>query len=211
MKILLISDVVDPLIYSHSLKERFGGVDFVLSSGDLPFYYLEYVLTILEAPLFFVRGNHDPEPPPGISEKPAPRGATDLDGRVVRYSGVLLAGLEGSMRYKPGRSAQYTNTEMWFKTAALVPALVRNRLRWGRYLDILVTHAPPRGIHDLPDRCHTGFSAFNWIIHAFKPRYLIHGHVHLNGYHTQGEAETVVEETTVINAYGHRIVTLEEK
>ncbi len=206
MKILLVSDVVDPLIYSHSLKDRFGDVGMVISSGDLPYYYLEYILTVLGVPLFFVRGNHDPEPVPGARERPAPRGAVDLDNRVVRHGDLLLAGLEGSMRYKPGRSAQYTEGEMRFKVAALVPQLVRNRLRWGRYLDILVTHAPPRDVHDRSDLCHTGFMVFSWFIRTFKPRYLVHGHVHLSGYHRQGDVFTRVGGTIVVNAYDYQTI-----
>jgi Icc-related predicted phosphoesterase len=39
-----------------------------------------------------------------------------------------------------------------------------NKLKYGRYLDILVTHAAPRGIHDAEDWTHIGIKAFNWLI-----------------------------------------------
>ena len=42
---------------------------------------------------------------------------------------------------------------------ALVPSPVLNKLRYGRFLDVLITHAPPRGVHDESDLCHAGFDA----------------------------------------------------
>jgi predicted phosphodiesterase len=59
MKILTVSDKVVDFIYSPQLKEKFGDVELVLSCGDLPFYYLEYIVSILNVPLFYVMGNHD--------------------------------------------------------------------------------------------------------------------------------------------------------
>ena len=45
-------------IYSPQVRGRFEDIDLVLGCGDLPYFYLEYVLTALNVPLFFVRGNH---------------------------------------------------------------------------------------------------------------------------------------------------------
>ena len=59
MRILSLSDTVVSLIYSPLIRSRHQGVDLILGCGDLPYYYLEYVLTSLDAPLYFVRGNHD--------------------------------------------------------------------------------------------------------------------------------------------------------
>jgi Icc-related predicted phosphoesterase len=90
----------------------------------------------------------------------------------------------------------------------LVPSLIWNRLFYGRYLDILITHAPPQGIHDQPDRCHQGFRAFVTLMERFRPRYLIHGHVHV--YSPMETIETVYKDTTVINTYGYRILEIDE-
>jgi hypothetical protein len=50
---------------------------------------------------------------------------------------------------------------------------VASSLKWYG-LDVLITHAPPEGIHD-GSGAHAGFRAFRWLIDRFPPRYLIHG------------------------------------
>jgi Icc-related predicted phosphoesterase len=132
----------------------------------------------------------------------------NIDGHVVEYQGLLIAGLEGSMRYNANPYFQYTEQEMARKVWALLPGLLMNRIRHGRYLDILITHAPPYGIHDGQDRCHQGFRAFVSFMERFRPRYLIHGHVHV--YHPHQTVETVFGETTVINTYGYRLLDIRE-
>ncbi len=120
--------------------------------------------------------------------------------------GLLLAGFDGSLRYNKG-AYQSSQAEMQAAVRTLVPWMMLNRLRYGRFLDILITHAPPLGVHDRPDRCHTGFDAFNWLIRSFKPRYHLHGHVHL--YDRRTPTVTRVCETEVINVYPFRELALE--
>lgn len=202
LTILAISDTVDDIIYSGRLGERFGGVDLVLSCGDLPAYYLDFVVSTLDVPLYGVRGNHDhgpayAEPPPGSLIA----GAADLHGRAVGAHGLLLAGLGGSPRYNAGPE-QYTEAEMRFMVARLAPRLILNKLRHGRFLDILVTHSPPRGIHDELDRCHRGFETFRRFLRTFRPRYHLHGHLHV--YDRRTVTRTRFADTTVLNVYGYR-------
>jgi len=90
---------------------------------------------------------------------------------------------------------------------ALVPSLLWNKLRYGRYLDIFLTHAAPRHIHDREDACHKGFDCFNWFIKHFRPTYLVHGHIHL--YDMNSPRYTVSESTTVVNAFSHCIISLQ--
>lgn len=206
MKILTVSDIVEPGLYHASICERYGNVALLLACGDLPNYYLEFIVTMLNKPLYYVFGNHDKniiQTEKGL--KPVkPGGCVNLDGRTVNYKGLLLAGLEGSMRYKQDGGPQYTGQEMWLKTLGLVPQLLWNRLRYGRYLDILITHSPPYGVHDASDLCHTGFKSFLWLMKRFRPRYLIHGHVHLYGHNPV--RRTLYESTLVVNTYGHQII-----
>jgi uncharacterized protein len=211
MKILTVSDKVEQLIYSPAIKRLFGDVDLVLGCGDLPFYYLEYIVTMLGGPLFYVIGNHAN----AVRKQYAPRqewqypgGCENIDGRVVRYRKLLIAGLEGSMRYNQNPYFQYTEREMAWKVWRLVPSLVLNRLLHGRYLDILITHAPPFGIHDQEDRCHQGFRAFRALMDRFRPSYLIHGHVHV--YSPNEITETTYKQTKVLNTYGYRTLEIDE-
>jgi Icc-related predicted phosphoesterase len=212
MKILAVSDKVDELLYSPAIKRLFGDVDLVLGCGDLPGYYLEFITTMLSGPLFYVIGNHASAirmRHAQRSEWQYPGGCQNIDGHVVRYKKLLVAGLEGSMRYNNSPYFQYTEQEMARKVLSLAPALAWNRLRYGRYLDILVTHAPPKGIHDKPDRCHTGFKSFITFMDRFRPRYLLHGHVHV--YHPHEATESVYKDTIVMNAYGYQVIEIEEE
>ena len=206
VKILTISDKVDPLIYSERIRDRFEDVDLVLSCGDLPGYYLDYIVSMLNKPLYYVFGNHGPQ---DMDQRTMDgwAGCTNLDTRVVNHQGLLIAGLEGSMRYNRRERYQYTEFQMGDKIRRMLPALVWNRLRWGRYLDVLITHAPPCGIHDAGDLCHRGFKSFLRFMDWFSPRYLIHGHMHL--YMPNQPTRTIYKRTEVINTYGYRLLEIE--
>jgi len=205
MKILTVSDKVVESIYSEAIKQRFDDVDLVLACGDLPPYYLEFIVTMLNAPLLYVLGNHDQ----GIFTadgkfKHAPMGGINLDERVVRVKGSLIGGLEGSMRYSGRGDHQYTEQDMRWKALRMAPALWWNRLRHGRWLDILITHAPPYGIHDDTDLCHTGFKTFLRMMDTYRPRYLIHGHQHV--YSPNTTIRTTYHDTQVVNTYGYQVI-----
>lgn len=209
MKILAISDKVDERIYSLDLKHRFGDVDLVLGCGDLPFYYLEYVVSVLAVPVLYVQGNHSPtvELTESGEVRHSAGGCLDIDDRIVEIRGLLIGGLEGSMRYTPHRKYQYNERQMRFKVWRMLPQLWLNRVRKGRYIDILITHAPPYGIHDAEDLTHTGFKAFRTFMDRFRPRYLIHGHIHLYG--PQNSRITQFGSTTVANAFEYLLLQID--
>ena len=204
MKILAVSDQVVEGIYSSHIRERFGDVEMVLSCGDLSYSYLEYIVTMLNVPAFFVHGNHDqPEYKADGHVLTRPGGWINLDGRTVKMKGLLLAGLEGSIRYKPRAPFQYTESEMLYKAWRMAPALLMNRIFHGRYLDILIAHSPPCGIHDGEDLPHRGFEAFLELMARFRPRYLLHGHKHIYG---PEPSRTRYRDTEVINVYPFRVI-----
>jgi len=200
MKILCVSDQIDPLIYTNSIKQRFTDVDLVLSAGDLPLDYLDFIISTLNKPLFFIMGNHHTDESEDNSH-----GATYIDLKVKREAGLIVAGLGGSMRYNRGEN-QFSDFQMNCRILKLLPVLVFNRVFRGRFLDILLTHASPRGIHDKEDKCHKGFKCFLWFIKVFKPRYLVHGHIHL--YDLSEVRTTKYCDTMVINAYGHYLIDM---
>jgi Icc-related predicted phosphoesterase len=154
--------------------------------------YYGFIVSLLNKPLLFVFGNHNlkrfrfyQKGPATAEESWLERikfnhnfGATYVGDKIEKNSGLLIGGLGGSMRYNNGEN-QYTEGQMFFKALKLLPRMLWNKLVHGRYLDILLTHASPRGIHDKPDKCHTGFKVFLWFMRWFKPKYLIHGHIHL--------------------------------
>lgn len=217
MRILCISDQVDPLVYSSKLRERFGDVDLVLAAGDLPREYLGFITSMLNKPLIFVEGNHDlgkiaPWEGSG-SHRSWERasqddtGAIDSGFRLVRIEGLSILGLPGSMRYNRGPN-QFSEFEMACRIAFLVPSLLWNRVFHGRAVDIVLSHAPPRAIHDRDDPCHRGFKSFIRLIQAAKPRWFVHGHVHL--YDLADVRVTETGNTTVVNAFGHWVIDTEE-
>jgi Icc-related predicted phosphoesterase len=208
MKILAISDRVVDSLYSPRVREEYADVDLLISCGDLPFYYLDFLTSALDAPLVYVRGNHDKGPQyasDGTIWKGV-RGGFDIHGRIVTRRGLILAGLEGSMRYRPNAEYMYNESEMRMQVAQLVPRLLWNRQRFGRALDILVTHSPPFGIHDRPDLPHTGFRVFLSLLKMFKPRYHLHGHIHL--YRADTPHTTQHGETTIMNVYPSRVIDI---
>ncbi len=208
VKILFVSDKVVDHLYSSKIVEKHKDVDLIVGCGDLPYYYLEFILSMLNVPLLYVHGNHDPQQE-YLADGTAiagPTGGANLHGRILKEQNLLLAGLEGSIRYKDG-CFQYTQKEMWLNVLALAPKLWLNKLVYGRYLDILVAHSPPYGIHNGEDRIHVGFRAFLWLMKTFKPRYLVHGHRHV--YNPAEIIETQFEETKVINIYPYRVLEIE--
>jgi Icc-related predicted phosphoesterase len=205
VRILAVSDVEDEAI-AASLPARAGSVDLVLGCGDLTYDYLDFVATAVAAPLRAVHGNHDV--PPETLDDPEIRvwwDGIDLHGRVVSIDGVLIGGLEGSPQYNKG-PFQSTELDVWLAILSMLPRLVLNRIRHGRFIDVLVTHAPPRGIHDRSDPAHRGFAAFRTFLEWFHPRYHLHGHTHV--YDARTITQTQFGATTVINVYGARTVEL---
>ncbi|MDR2607162.1 MAG: metallophosphoesterase [Treponema sp.] len=223
MKILCISDQIDPLVYSNTIKDRFGDVDIVLAAGDLPMDYLDFVVSSLNKPMLFVFGNHHAEelryyrkrespsfnPSGGVEDIHEIRGsgASHIGSRMKIQDGLIFMGLGGSIRYNSGEN-QYSDFQMYLEIIKQLPRLLFNRIFRGRYLDILLTHASPRGIHDKEDRCHQGFKAFIWFMKVFRPAYLIHGHIHL--YDLQDIRVTKFQDTMVINAFSHYVIDIGE-
>jgi len=168
---------------------------------------------MLNKPTYYVFGNHGREfeyqsgKGDTWNQLNAPQGATNLHRRTLNNNGLLLAGLEGSIRYNNSSEAQYTDNEMMMNILSLLPGLAANRLRYGRWLDVLVAHSPPFGIHDKPDRAHTGFRSFLTFMRYFQPRYLLHGHIHL--YRNNETTQTRYHATEVINVYPYRLLELE--
>ncbi|MDR1251913.1 MAG: metallophosphoesterase [Treponema sp.] len=212
MKILCISDQIDPLVYSAAIKERFAGIDLILCAGDLPMDYLDFIVSSLNKPLLFVLGNHHVEERyitgkihswDDVIRDFHSSGSVHVGSKIKIEEGLIVAGLGGSMRYNRGPN-QFTDCGMYFEILRLIPRLLWNRAVHGRYVDILLTHAPPKGIHDKQDKCHWGFRAFLWFMKVFKPQYLVHGHVHL--YDLSDVRSTPYAQTEVINAYSHYII-----
>jgi Icc-related predicted phosphoesterase len=206
VKILAVSDEVVRSLYSPNLVSRFGDVDMVLACGDLPYSYMEYIASMLNKPCLYVHGNHDCDEhlECGIVLQ-APGGWVNVDGRTERVDDLIIGGLQGSIRYRPFAPYQYTQSEMKARAWRMFPRLMLNHMRWGRHLDIMITHSPAFGIHDGKDTAHQGFRAFLDLMERFQPRYLLHGHTH---YYGRGDRITQYLQTTVISVHPYHLLEL---
>ena len=198
MKILSVSDRVETFLYDRYNRDNLPDIDLILSCGDLPPEYLTFLTISFNAPLFYIKGNHDIR----YDSKP-PEGCTNIHGKLVQYDGLNFFGLEGSRWYNGG-PYQYTEKQMQKIIRGLKPGI------WwqGGMVDIIITHAPLRHVHDAEDRCHRGFKSFQQLIARYAPRYFIHGHIHAL-FKTPHERITTINSTKVINSYGHFIFEID--
>jgi Icc-related predicted phosphoesterase len=204
VKILAVSDEVVERLYSLCSSGHFHDVELVLGCGDLPYPYLENLLTFLNIPLMYVPGNHDPVYDI-YTHLAHVEGGSNLDLKLTRYKRFLIGGFGGSIRYRPDGTNQYTQSEAYFRAFQMLPRLLLNRLNYGRALDILITHSPPFGIHDEESQAHQGLKAINWLLKVAKPRYHFHGHTHFQR-RNLSPSETNHGFTKVINIFPYKII-----
>jgi uncharacterized protein len=190
VKILCVSDtVMQQMENAAHLRRRYHDVELLLSCGDMPAAYLEFITSVLNIPLFYVRGNHDT----GYEERPP--GGIDLHRHFVEYHGITFYGIEGSLKYN-NSPIQYSQFDMNTMVLQSVMPLLMRRLQ-GKRIDVFVTHAPARGIHDQSDLPHRGINAFLRFMDWYHPRYMVHGHVHT--YDRRNVVETQHGTTCVMN------------
>jgi len=217
-RVLAVADEVDEVLFGAGLDDL--GPDLVVSCGDLPYDDLEYLVTRLSVPLVYVPGKHDPElrqrrepawPPtlgsPHLEDPPGPLGCVNVDGRLEDAGGLRLAGLGGSVRYREGPN-QYTQAEMRRRARRLRRRAGVRRLRDGRGVDLLATHAPPFGLGDEDDPAHVGIQALHALIRRLSPSLLLHGHVHPYG---REQPDRMIGSTRVVNVVPWRILTAEPR
>ena len=190
MKLLLVSDKESPYYWDYYQPGRLDEFNLMISCGDLKASYLRFLVTMGRAPLLYVHGNHDDR----YAVTP-PEGCICVENRIYTHQGVRILGLGGSARYKPDGKHQYTQREMDRRVLRRRWELMRSK-----GFDILLAHAPALDLNDGDDPCHTGFDAFNGLMDKYKPRYFVHGHMHMT-YGQDIPRLSTYGETQVINAY----------
>ena len=199
MKILLVSDEEDKYLWDFYTPGRLKGIDLILSAGDLKAEYLSFLVTMANRPLLYVPGNHDG----GYAQRP-PEGCQCIDGKLVTVGGLRILGLGGSALYNGGPH-QYTEKQMRRRIHRL-----RLKLALAGGVDIVLTHAPVRGFGDEDNMTHRGFEAFLPLLDQYKPRFLVHGHIHQR-YGVNRPRCCQYGETTIVNATGRYILEIPDK
>lgn len=193
IKILIVADKEDKYIWDYFDRKRFEDIEVIIACGDLKASYLEFLTTMIDAPLYYISGNHDTP----YLKKP-PEGCICIDDKLIIYKGIRIVGFGGCNEYRGG-PYQYTQKQMNKRISRFKYKLWKNK-----GFDILVTHAPAKGLGDGMDLCHEGFEVFNKLLDKYCPKYFFHGHQHLN----YGNQERIINynKTTIVNAYKHYII-----
>ncbi len=199
MKILIVADHENKFIWEHFDASRFSDIDCIISCGDLKNEYLSFLVTMINKPLFYVHGNHDV-----AYLKNPPEGCESIEDRIIEFQGVRILGLGGSMLYGGDKTSsappfQYTEKAMRKRIQRLRYKLWRNK-----GFDILVTHSPAEGVCDGKDLCHKGFHCLLDLMERWKPKYLLHGHMHMG--FGKGKRCVQNDKTTVFDAYEYYIL-----
>ena len=199
MKILAVCDEECPALWDYYVPGRLKDYDLIISCGDLKASYLSFLVTMSNKPLLYVHGNHDSS----YADRP-PEGCDCIDDRLVTYNGVRILGLGGCLWYHAG-AHQYTEDQMRKRIRKL-----KRQIKKAGGVDIVVTHAPPKGVGDASDNAHQGFEALLELMDAYKPQYLLHGHVHMN-YGMGQTRERVYGDTQVINACERYVLDIPDR
>ena len=184
MKLLLISDI-DELHWRNGS----GLADLILSCGDNADQLILEASKAYNCPnVFAVRGNHDHD-----EGKPFPKPIIDLHMTTQKFNGMTFGGLNGALsvnrhrRYGSKHPFLHEQSEVCRYMSAFPP------------VDILISHNSPKGIHERDDDHYAGFDGLENYILEHKPKYLFHGHQHIN-------RETKYDETKVICVYGWKVM-----
>jgi Icc-related predicted phosphoesterase len=206
VKILAVSDEVVERLYTLCASGHFREIELILGCGDLPYPYLENLLTFLNIPLFYVPGNHDPIYNADNTLAHA-EGGSNLDLKIVRFKRFLIGGFGGSIKYRPNAANQYSQSDAYLRALRMLPGLLVNQVKYNRALDVLITHSPPFQIHDEDSQSHQGLKAINWLLRVAKPRYHFHGHTHFQR-RNLSPSETIQDLTKIINVFPYKIVEI---
>jgi uncharacterized protein len=199
IRLLAVSDDVDPALEQARNRDALGAIDLIVGCGDLSPTWLCFLGDAFRVPLVYVRGNHDRQGPwPTPPNIPAP--ASGVDERSI--PGIPLLQLPWS-GFRHG-AAHRDEPGAWLQAARVGPRLIRNLLAPAPVL--VMSHAPPTGAGDTPsDPYHRGFGAYRFLAERLRPPLWLHGHTNLAA---QADWRDRLGPTTVANVTGSVLVEL---
>jgi hypothetical protein len=173
IRLLAVSDAVDPTLDHAINRERIGRLDAIVGCGDLEPAYLGFLGDAFGVPVDYVRGNHDRGGQWSGTSTNAPHHLSS--GRLVEIGGVTVAAFEW-----PGLRPDQALRDEWRAWGDVIRAwrTIRIRRLLGRGAPVLViSHAPPRGVGDhAANRYHLGYAGYRWLLERLHPPLWLHGH-----------------------------------
>lgn len=173
IRLLAASDAPDPTLDHPSNREGLGQIDAIVGAGDLEPDYLGFLGDAFNAPLAYVRGNHDRGSAwagaPTLAPLPLP------SGRLVEIEGITVVPLEW-----PGLGhdrAPRDELRAWLDVVRAEIGLLQRVGRARSTPILVVSHAPPRGVGDAAaDPYHVGYAGYRWLLERHRPPLWLHGH-----------------------------------
>jgi hypothetical protein len=176
IRLLAVSDAVDPALEHVVNRDALGHVDAIIGCGDLEPDYLGFLADAFGVPVLYVRGNHDRGGPWAGTPKPAP--ASLVSGRLITLRGLTVVPLEW-----PGLGhdqAPRDELRAWLDVMRAEARLLGRRLQGRGGPLLIVSHAPPRGVGDTAsDPYHVGYEGYRWFLDRHDPPLWLHGHTTL--------------------------------
>lgn len=197
IRILAVSDVLDPTLTDTRNRSAIGPVDFIVGCGDLEPQDLAFIADSFNAPLLYVHGNHDSSERWRQSQDCCPEPIQST--ATHRQAGLSIAGL--TWPAFRGKAGQRSETVAWNQALRLATR------RLGRLDPLIVfSHVPPRGWGDVPtDAYHRGFKSYRWLLQRLEPVLWLHGHTPLAA---TRDWQVRVGPTTLVNVTGAVLVEL---
>jgi Icc-related predicted phosphoesterase len=197
IRLLAVSDTIEPAFADARNRAAIGSIDLILGAGDLDCDDLAFVADRFDAPLIYVRGNHDSDERwqerSNICPEPVHSAA------VLHRAGLAVAGLTWPGRR--GRAAQRNERVAWSQALQLAARRVANHDPI-----IVISHAPPLAAGDVAtDAYHRGFKGYRWLLERLEPTLWLHGHTPMAA---ATEWQVQVGRTKVINVTGAVLIDL---
>jgi len=174
IRLLAVSDAVDPALEHAINRDAIGHLDAIVGCGDLEPAYLGFLGDAFGVPIAYVRGNHDRGGHWAETAGKVPQHLSS--GHLVEVGGVTVAPFEWP-GLKPDRAMRDEWTA-WRDVIRAWRSLIVRRLRGRRSPVLVLSHAPPRGVgdHDA-NRYHLGYAGYRWLLERLQPPLWLHGHV----------------------------------
>jgi hypothetical protein len=185
MKILAVADRPPKMPFRKTIEREHP--DLIATLGDLDMYDLRGLDAITDIPKIGVYGNHC------SGNYFGDYGIENMHLKTKEINGVLFGGFQGSIRYKKGDAPMFTEEE------------ATELLKDFPYVDVMLAHSPPKGIHDEDDPAHQGLQALREYVERVHPKYFLHGHTYVS----TATQEDMLGTTKVVHVYADQILNLD--